>query len=184
MWQDHDRWRQRFRVVIFVLAVSALITAWWSHATDSFSVPTVLIPIDGWLGITPQGHARPPLSNAATPPATPPSGSSHSGPAKGTPGTIGTAGGSGAVSGSLNRGPSPDGSVTRVTFGPKSVIEREPPKRRTTKDADAIRDTPCEPRHDDQTTSTDTQPTREGTHPCDAGESPERHSNGSDVAAR
>jgi hypothetical protein len=183
MWQDHDRWRQRFRVVIFVLAVSALVTAWWSHATDSFSVPTVLIPIDGWLGIAPQGHARPPLSNAATSPAPPPSGSRHSTAAKGTPGTVGTAGG-GGVSGSPNRGPSPDRTVTTVTFGPKSVIEREPPKRRTPKDAAATRDTPCEPRHDDQTTSTDTQPTREGTHPCDAGESAERHSNGSGVAAR
>ena len=182
MWQDRDRWRLRFRVVIFVLAASALVTAWLMHAGDAFSVPTVLLPIDGWLGITPQPHTGPALSTAA--PASTGSSQSARETGTGTPGTPRTGGTAGGVGTSgPNHGASPDRPVTTVTFGPQAVTQQEPSKHRRSEDTDATREVPCEPRHDGQAESIDTQGAREGT-PCETGPSRGRDAREQNAAVR
>ena len=63
MWAERERWRQRVRVGVFVVAVCTLVIAWWRYERDPRSMPLLFSPIDSWLGDTPTTN-RPAPSTA------------------------------------------------------------------------------------------------------------------------
>src|SRR5215204_5643245 len=89
MWQEHERWRQKVRVVVFVAALSALLIAWWRVSSDPRSLPSVF-SVDGFFG---GPEPNPPA--AAAPPAPDRSNVRSGGPIERSPGVGGTGRGEG-----------------------------------------------------------------------------------------
>jgi hypothetical protein len=85
MWAERERWRQRLRVCVFLVAVSTLVTAWWRYERDPGSMPALLSPIDKWIS-----DSTPP-DGRSTPAAAAGPNSDRGGAAPGTSG-VGTTG--------------------------------------------------------------------------------------------
>ena len=67
MWAERERWRQRVRVGVFVVAVCTLVIAWWRYERDPRSMPGLFSPIDSWLGDTPTTNRPAPSTATAGP---------------------------------------------------------------------------------------------------------------------
>ena len=182
MWDERERWLQRVRICVFVLAVSTLVTAWWRYDSDPRAMPMIFSPIDAWLHDTTQPKPQP-ISPRASVPET---GAGRSGTATGGA-SVGTTGRGSTGNGNDRVGPSANGNAAIVTVEPpRSVgsLEREARATRTpAKQAPSQLD-PCDPRQKttpNSTTqkSTDTPPSPRagGALPCDEAQSGKRTTN-------
>lgn len=150
MWDEGEGWRQRARIVIFVVAVCALIVGWWQHASDSRISLPILSSIDRFIGGTSVGTRAPAASAASTgtrsttsnaPPTVGTSGRNVNGGSRGYSGPAVNGGGvsaGGASASGAPRSPFGGGSQARSrTAGPAS----SPASSRSSSSPD-----PCDPR--------------------------------------
>ena len=138
MWAERERWRQRVRVCVFVVAVSTLVTAWWRYDHNSRSMPALLSPLDKWISDSAPPDSRATPSVAASP---------NSNTVGGTSGASGV--------GTTGRGANPDvtyrtgatgqgtvrsGNVSTPRTGDIDYAVAEPRK------SDRDKQVPCDPR--------------------------------------
>ena len=145
MWADRERWRQRVRVGVFVVAVSTLVAAWWRYERDPRSMPGLFSPIDSWLGDTPTTNRPSPSTATAAPTG------ARGGPAPDPPGGVGTTGRSGGPLTPAHRTGAPAGG-TVLPGAPSSGRVSNDDEPVTDKNADKTngqrpsQPAPCEPR--------------------------------------
>lgn len=175
MWAERERWRQRVRVCIFVVAVSTLVTAWWRYDRDSRSMPALLSPIDKWISDSPRPDSRAPAAAAASP------NSDRSGAASETSG-VGTAGRTANPDLNYRTGAAGQGSVRSGTVStPRSSdVNYAVAAQKNRERSEQV--VPCEPRTADAAKAA--PPTsRNGAVPCEE-PSPEPGTNPSPPASR
>lgn len=136
MWAERERWRQRVRVGVFVVAVSTLLTAWWRYERDPRSMPALLSPIDRWIGDSTAPDSRSPSSTAS-----PNSDRSGAAPQAAGVGTTGRSGNPDANYRTPAQGSVRSGSVSRPAA---SDINRAVPNQKNRERSPES--VPCEPR--------------------------------------
>jgi hypothetical protein len=164
MWQERERWRDRVRLVVFVMAVSALLTAWWRLDNDPRRSSPLLFPLGVWLGQTPPATSRP----APTLPATDPN-NARGGAVNDAPTSVGTTGRSiGARNPDYRLGPPVESSPTGTAPRPAYVAEPRDLPRRKPADKPPSQPAPCGPREGTPPDVSDAAPEgRKGVPPCE-----------------
>jgi hypothetical protein len=167
MWAERERWRQRVRVGVFVVALFTLVTAWWRYERDPRSMPGLFSPADSWLGESPPTN-RPAPANAAAG-----ARGATGAPAANPPGGVGTTGRSGGSRTPAYRPGSPAGGTAlpgapssgRVSNDDERVADE---KSDTSNGERPSQPAPCEPRSESPQESPATPPAaRAGAPPCE-----------------